>query len=512
MSDKVRETSSKAAMKELKEEYLRMLEESFQNTTEIKKGDVVEAPIVSISDQYLILNLGGKFDAYAEIGEFSDEKGVLQYAVGDTLKGYVVDKNDQGYVVGKSLTKQYVDKQSILDAFEKKIPVQGKIYSPTKGGFNVDILGARAFCPFSQVSLRPAEDSSVFIGKTLDFIVIECSENCRRIVVSHRQLAEAQEQETKAAALEKLNVGDVVKGVVMRMTTFGAFVDLGGIEGLMHVSEISWQHVVKPQDELKVGQELEVKILEIKGDKIALSLKALQENPFVSAMSELHEGDTINCRILRLHNFGAFAELKPGVEGLIPISEMSRNRNIAHPREVLKEGTYVQVQILRIDPDTRKISLSLKALQEDPWDNIDELVKLETGFEGIVESSTNFGVFVTITEGVTGLLPRSRIRKTDNFKTGDQVTLMVTALDKENRRITLDYTDRGPDEVIEARPRFEDNQAREPRGNRSDNYRGDSGSSQRRGGGGGRGRSDEEWRKYANQKVNPSEDNPFKDL
>lgn len=512
MSDKVRETSSKAAMKELKEEYLRMLEESFQNTTEIKKGDVVEAPIVSISDQYLILNLGGKFDAYAEIGEFSDEKGVLQYAVGDTLKGYVVDKNDQGYVVGKSLTKQYVDKQSILDAFEKKIPVQGKIYSPTKGGFNVDILGARAFCPFSQVSLRPAEDSSVFIGKTLDFIVIECSENCRRIVVSHRQLAEAQEQETKAAALEKLNVGDVVKGVVMRMTTFGAFVDLGGIEGLMHVSEISWQHVVKPQDELKVGQELEVKILEIKGDKIALSLKALQENPFVSAMSELHEGDTINCRILRLHNFGAFAELKPGVEGLIPISEMSRNRNIAHPREVLKEGAYVQVQILRIDPDTRKISLSLKALQEDPWDNIDELVKLETGFEGIVESSTNFGVFVTITEGVTGLLPRSRIRKTDNFKSGDQVTLMVTALDKDNRRITLDYTDRGPDEVIEARPRFEDNQAREPRGNRGDSYRGDSGSSQRRGGGGGRGRSDEEWRKYANQKVNPSEDNPFKDL
>ncbi|MDD2230485.1 MAG: S1 RNA-binding domain-containing protein [Candidatus Cloacimonetes bacterium] len=514
MSDKVHDTSSKAAMKELKEEYLRMLEESFQNTTEIKKGDVVEAPIVSISEQYLILNLGGKFDAYAEIGEFSDEKGVLNYVVGDNLKGYVVDKNDQGFVVGKSLTKQYVDKQSILDAFEKKIPVQGKIYSPTKGGFNVDILGARAFCPFSQVSLRPTEDSSVFIGKTLDFIVIECSENCRRIVVSHRQLAEAQEQETRAAALENLHVGDVVKGTVMRMASFGAFVDIGDIEGLMHVSEISWQHVVKPQDDLKIGQELEVKILEIKGDKIALSLKALQENPFIAALSELHEGDTINCRILRLHNFGAFAELKPGVEGLIPISEMSRNRNISHPREVLKEGTFVQVQILRIDPDTRKISLSLKALQEDPWDKIDEIIQLEKGFEGIVESSTNFGLFVSIADGVTGLLPRSRVRKTDDFKTGDPITLMVTALDKENRRITLDYTDRGPDEVIESRPRFEDHQAREPRsGGSSDNYRGGSGSSSRRDGrGGGRGRSDEEWRKYANQKVSPTEDNPFKDL
>jgi small subunit ribosomal protein S1 len=515
MSDKVRETSSKAAMKELKEEYLRMLEESFQNTAEIKKGDVVEAPIVSIGDQYLIMNLGGKFDAYAEIGEFSDEKGVLQYKVGDTLKGYVVDQNDQGYVVGKSLTKQYVDKQSILDAYEKKIPVQGKIYSPTKGGFNVDILGARAFCPVSQVSLRPVEDTSIFIGKTLDFLVIECSENCRRIVVSHRQLAEVQERETKATALENLHIGDVVNGTVMRMTSFGAFIELGGIEGLMHVSEISWQHVVKPQDDLKIGQEIECKILDIKGDKIALSRKALQENPFTLALSEMHEGDIINCRVLRLHNFGAFAELKPGVEGLIPVSEMSRNRNISHPREVLKEGAYVQVQILRIDEDTRKISLSLKALQADPWDNIDELVKLETGFQGVVESSTNFGVFVTITDGVTGLLPRSRIRKTDNFKSGDEVTLMVTAIDKDNRRITLDYTDRGPDEVIESRPRFEEsNSPREPRMGGNDSFRGDRGSSSQRrgGGGGGRGRSDEEWRKYANQKPNPSDDNPFKDL
>jgi len=510
MSDKVRETSSKAAMKELKEEYLRMLEESFQNTAEIKKGDVIEAPIVSISDQYMVLNLGGKFDAYAEIGDYSDEKGVLHYKVGDNLKGYIVDQNDQGYVIGKSLTKQYVDKQSILDAYEKKIPVQGKIYSPTKGGFNVDILGARAFCPVSQVSLRPVDDTAQFIGKTMDFLVIECSENCRRLVVSHRQLAEILEKETKAAALENLHVGDTVNGTVMRMTSFGAFVEIGGIEGLMHVSEISWQHVVKPQDELKAGQEIEVKILDIKGDKVALSRKALMENPFTLALSELHEGDIISCRILRLHNFGAFAELRPGVEGLIPVSEMSRNRNISHPREVLKEGALVEVQILRIDEDTRKISLSLKALQDDPWDKIDELVQIEQPFDGTVESSTNFGIFVTITDGVTGLLPRSRVRKTDNFKTGDIAKLMVTAIDKDNHRITLDYTDRTADEVIEPRPRFEEHSQREPRsgGGDSSNYRGSS----PRKGGGGRGRSDEEWRKYANQKAAPSEDNPFKDL
>lgn len=498
MSDKVSETSSKAAIKELREDYLRLLEESFQNTAEFKKGDVVEAPIVSINDNYIIVNLGGKFDAYADVSDFADEKGVLGYAVGDTLKGYIVDSNDQGFVIGKSLTKQHVDKQSLLDAFERKIPVSGKVFAVTKGGFSVDVLGARAFCPASQIALRGAENNESYIGKSMDFLVIECSESCRRVVVSHRQLQEAQEQEKRAAALEQLSVGSVVTGTVMRMTSFGAFIDLGGIEGLMHVSEISWQRVTRPQEILKIGQQVEVKILDIKGDKIALSMKALQKNPFTAALSEIKEGDTINCRILRLHSFGAFAEIKPGVEGLIPISEMSRSRNISHPREVVKEQDYVEVQILRIDPDTQKISLSLKALQADPWDNIDELAPLEKPFEGIVESSTSFGVFVTITEGITGLLPRSRIRKTDSFNPGDPITLMVTAVDKENHRVTLDYIDRAPNEVVEERPRREyDN--REPQ----DYSRGP-----RR----GRSRGDEEWRKYANQKVTPADDNPFKDL
>ncbi|MBW6513596.1 MAG: S1 RNA-binding domain-containing protein [Candidatus Syntrophosphaera sp.] len=499
MPDKVRETSSKAAMKEMREEYLRLLEESFQTTEEFKKGDVVEAPIVTINEKFMIVNLGGKFDAYAEIGEFADEKGNLSYKEGDTLKGYIVDSNEQGFVIGRSLTKQFVDKNSLLDAYERKIPVEGKIYAVTKGGFNVDVLGARAFCPISQIASRGGDNAEQYIGKSMDFLVIECSDNCRRVVVSHRQIEEAAEQEKKAAALEKLVVGEVVKGTVMRMTGFGAFVELGGIEGLMHVSEISWQHVIKPQDALKAGQEVEVKILDIKGDKLSLSMKALQENPFAAVINELKEGDNINCRVLRLHNFGAFAEIKPGVEGLIPISEMSRSRNISHPREVLKEGDFVEVQILRIDPDTQKISLSLRALQADPWENIDEIVKLETPFTGTVESSTNFGLFVSITEGITGLLPRSRIREKDSFKSGDEVTLMVTAIDKENHRLTLDYTDRAPGEVVEQRHRSNDR--REPQSSSFDRPRGR-----------GRSRADEEWRRYASEKPNPVDDNPFKDL
>ncbi|MCB5249218.1 MAG: S1 RNA-binding domain-containing protein, partial [Candidatus Cloacimonadales bacterium] len=255
------------------------------------------------------------------------------------------------------------------------------------------------------------------------------------------------------------------------------------------------------------GQEMDVKILSIKGDKVALSLKALQENPFTQALSEIKEGDEVDCRILRLHNFGAFAEIKPGVEGLIPVSEMSRNRNIAHPREILKEGDYVKVQILRIDPDTQKISLSLKALQPDPWKKIDEIVAIEKPFNGVVESSTNFGVFVSISDGITGLLPRSRVRKTDNFKSGDELELMVTAIDRDNHRITLDYTDRTPEEIAAAsRSRNEDRPHRDFRDGGS---RGDRDFGGRRG---GRSRGDDEWRKYANQKSPVVEDNPFKDL
>jgi len=488
----------------MKEDYLRMLEESFQQTAEFNKGDVVEAKIATINDNFIVINLGGKFDAYADVNEFADENGKLNYAVGDMLKGFIVDRNDQGFVIGKSLTKQFVDKNGVKDAFDQKMPVQGKVYAVTKGGFSVDILGARAFCPMSQISFRMTDDTSQFIGKNMDFEIIECSENCRRIVVSHRILEEKIYEEKKAKAMENIAVDMTIPGKVMRITNFGAFVDIGGVEGLLHVSEISWHHVVRPQDILSIGQEIAVKILKIDGDKISLSMRALQENPFVLAMKDIKEGDIINCRVLRLHNFGAFVELKPGVEGLIPVSEMSRTKMIGHPKEILKEGDFVEVQILRIDEINQKISLSLKALQKDPWDDIDDVIEIGKEIHGIVESSTNFGVFVTVAEGITGLLPRSRIRKDETFKTGDEVTLAISAIDKEQRRITLDYTDAAsnPVEPVE----FPRQQERNSRDNNRDNNRDFDPRKPRK----SRDRN-EEWRRYANQKPDDA-DNPFKDL
>jgi small subunit ribosomal protein S1 len=495
MSDKEKNVN----YKELKEDYLRLLEESFQQTAEFNKGDVIEGVIASISDTFIVINLGGKFDAYADKNEYADENGTLTLAVGDTLKGFIVDRNDQGFVIGKSLTKQFVNKDGIKDAFEQKIPVQGKVYAVTKGGFSVDILGARAFCPMSQISHRMTDDTGQFIGKTMDFEIIECSENCRKLVVSRRILEEKVHEEKRAKAMENLAVDAVVKGKIMRITNFGAFVDLGGVEGLLHVSEISWHHITKPQDALEPGQEIEVKILKINEDKISLSMRALQENPFALAMKEIKEGDIISCRVLRLHNFGAFVELKPGVEGLIPVSEMSRTRMVGHPKEVVKEGDFVEVQILRIDEQNQKISLSLKALQKDPWDEIDDVVTVGKEFTGMIESSTNFGLFVTIADGITGLLPRSRIRKKETYKAGDEITLSVTAIDKEQHRITLDYTD-AADFPVEP----EEFQRREPRdfGNRDR----DRDQKPRRGKD-----KNEEWRRYASQKPD-ADDNPFKDL
>jgi small subunit ribosomal protein S1 len=495
MSDKEKNVN----YKELKEDYLRLLEESFQQTAEFNKGDVIEGKIATINDNFIIVNLGGKFDAYADRNEYAEENGKLNLAVGDTLKGFIVDRNDQGFVIGKSLTKQYVDKNGIKDAFDQKIPVQGKVYAVTKGGFSVDVFGARAFCPMSQISYRMTDDTAQFVGKTMTFEIIECSENCRKLVVSHRILEEKVNEEKKTKAMANLVADAVVTGKVMRLTNFGAFVDIGGVEGLLHVSEISWHHIVRPQDVLQAGQDIEVKILQINGDKISLSMKALQENPFALAVKEIKEGDIINCRVLRLHNFGAFVELKPGVEGLIPVSEMSRTRMVGHPREVVKEGDYVEVQILKIDEQNQKISLSLKALQKDPWDDIDTSAEVGKEFKGIVESSTNFGLFVTITEGITGLLPRSRIRKKETYKTGDEITLSITAIDKEQRRITLDYTDAAmfPVEQDDG-PRRDTNNFRDRDNNRDQKPR--------------RGKDrNEEWRRYANQKPD-SDDNPFKNL
>jgi small subunit ribosomal protein S1 len=470
------------------ENYAKLLEESFNNTSDPKMGDVVEGEIINITETSIFINMNGKYDAYADIADYKDKNGKLKLQVGDLLRGFIVEFNDDGIKVSKSLRKQFADKTQIRNAFEEKIPVEGKVFKVVNGGYSVDVLGVRAFCPKSQMDIMLHEDSH-YLNSNFTFLVTEYEDNGRNIIVSRKKLLQDEAKIMKEEALATLEAGKVVTGVIRRLTDFGAFVDLGGIEGLLHVSEIAWAHINKPSDVLTVGTEVEVKILAINGEKISLSMKALQENPLDIAIKELETGTIVECKVLRLHNFGAFVEIIPGVEGLIPISEMSWGKNIRHPKEVLKEGDIVSAQIFKLDENEKKINLSLKALIENPWDSIDDKVQIGELITGTVENNTNFGAFVTITDGITGLLPRSRMPMTMNLNSGDEIELRVTNIDKDSKRISLELKDQPAPETL---PQQED---------RRPSFKG-----KKRGG------RPAEWKKWAEDKPEVPEDNPFNQL
>jgi small subunit ribosomal protein S1 len=451
-------------------------------------GDVVEGEIINITETSIFINMNGKYDAYADIADYKDKNGKLKLQVGDLLRGFIVEFNDDGIKVSKSLRKQFADKTQIRNAFEEKIPVEGKVFKVVNGGYSVDVLGVRAFCPKSQMDIMLHEDSH-YLNSNFTFLVTEYEDNGRNIIVSRKKLLQDEAKIMKEEALATLEAGKVVTGVIRRLTDFGAFVDLGGIEGLLHVSEIAWAHINKPSDVLTVGTEVEVKILAINGEKISLSMKALQENPLDIAIKELETGTIVECKVLRLHNFGAFVEIIPGVEGLIPISEMSWGKNIRHPKEVLKEGDIVSAQIFKLDENEKKINLSLKALIENPWDSIDDKVQIGELITGTVENNTNFGAFVTITDGITGLLPRSRMPMTMNLNSGDEIELRVTNIDKDSKRISLELKDQPAPETL---PQQED---------RRPSFKG-----KKRGG------RPAEWKKWAEDKPEVPEDNPFNQL
>ncbi len=470
------------------ENYAKLLEESFNNTSDPKMGDVVEGEIINITETSIFINMNGKYDAYADIADYKDKNGKLKLQVGDLLRGFIVEFNDDGIKVSKSLRKQFADKTQIRNAFEEKIPVEGKVFKVVNGGYSVDVLGVRAFCPKSQMDIMLHEDSH-YLNSNFTFLVTEYEDNGRNIIVSRKKLLQDEAKIMKEEALATLEAGKVVTGVIRRLTDFGAFVDLGGIEGLLHVSEIAWAHINKPSDVLTVDTEVEVKILAINGEKISLSMKALQENPLDIAIKELETGTIVECKVLRLHNFGAFVEIIPGVEGLIPISEMSWGKNIRHPKEVLKEGDIVSAQIFKLDENEKKINLSLKALIENPWDTIDDKVQIGELITGTVENNTNFGAFVTITDGITGLLPRSRMPMTMNLNSGDEIELRVTNIDKDSKRISLELKDQPAPETL---PQQED---------RRPSFKG-----KKRGG------RPAEWKKWAEDKPEVPEDNPFNQL
>ncbi len=460
------------------EDFGKMLEESMPRTFEIQEGDEVSGTIVNITDLYIFVTLGDKLDAIAEKTEYVNEEGELPFKIGDALSGYIVKKSDTETIIAKSFSKSHASKTVLLDAHERKIPVTGKVISIIKGGFTVNLLGARAFCPVSQIDLGPVSDTSKYINQEYEFEITEYSESGRNIIVSRRVLLQKQREVLRKETLDKLEAGNILKGKVTRLTNFGAFIDIGGVEGLLHISEIAWKHVESPSDLLNIGDEIDVKVIRLKGNKISLSIKRLERNPAEVALEELEEDQIVSCRIVKNESFGSFAEIRTGVQGLIPISEMRRGRRIGHPSEVVQEGDLVQVKVLRIDREKRKISLSLKALEEDPWDSIDQILTVGQIVHGTIDGVSDFGTFIKVREGLTGLLPKSRMRLANiahtNESIGQEIDVLVRQIDYDKRRISFDPTDI-PGEVIERE-------------------------------------GDRNWRAYAKQKWDPTEGNPFKDL
>jgi len=468
------------------EDFSKLLDESFVNTANIVEGDVVKGEVISISDIYLFVSLGGKNEAIAEIDDYKTKSGKLKINVGDTISGFVVKKTDNEIVISRTLNRKYVDKSFLKEAAESKLPVNGKILNTVKGGFSVEILGTRAFCPFAHADKRFISSPQDMVGNYYDFEIIEISDDMRNIILSRKAIVEKEFELIKKELMDKLEAGSIVTGKVSRIANFGAFVDIGGVDGLLHVSQISWAKVDTPSDVLKIGEDIQVKIISIDADRISLSMKELLPDPLTLAMEELKEGDVLNCRIVRNESFGSFCELKPGVEGLIPISEMMRTGRVNSPDDVVSVGDLVEAQIIRINRDSRKISLSLKALQEDPWEHIEEHLKEGELIEGTVDGISNFGIFVKIKDGLTGLLPKSKMSgskiKLNESEIGNKVSLRVMQIDRDKKRISLEPMDFVP----------------APSGSYS--------------------RSDEDrkpktdWRKYVNSKQEVPEDNPFSNL
>lgn len=445
----VAETSEESTEDEIFEH---LLEESLANIQQLEVGDKVSGEILNITDSYIFVSLGGKRDAYAEKADYLDKKGNLNYKIGDILKGYVVKYSETETLIARSLLA--VNLSVLEEAYAAKIPIRGKVTSLTKGGYNIDISGIRVFCPLSHIDGKLVVDPQQYVSETFDFRIIDFKDNGRNIVVSRRVILDEEKDKIKLETLAKLKIGAIVQGTVIRLTSFGAFVDLGGVEGLLHISQFSWTHIESPSDVLNIGDVIEAKIIKMKGEKVSLSMKVLQENPLDKAFAELQAGDIVKCKVLRNLPFGSFVEIRSGVEGLIPVSELARGRRVANPSEILSEGDLVEAQILKMDKDKRKISLSLKELQPDPWDNLDQELAANDVVTGIVENVANFGAFIKIRDGVTGLLPNVKLKaagdKLDKNNIGQEYKVRIVKIDMTEKRVSLEPSNM-PESVYETK-------------------------------------------------------------
>ena len=413
----------------------------------IKDQEVVEGTVMSINKREVVVNVGYKSDGIVPAAEFRYNPDLK---VGDKVEVYVESQEDKKgqLVLSHKEARAARSWDRVNEALDNNEVVKGYIKCRTKGGMIVDILGTEAFLPGSQIDVKPIHDYDVFVGKTMEFKIVKVNPDFRNVVVSHKALIEAELEAQKKEIISHLEKGQVLEGTVKAIMAYGVFMDLGGVDGLIHITDLSWGRVSDPKELLTEGQKINVVILDFDDEKkrIALGLKQLTPHPWEALQADLKVGDKISGKVVVMADYGAFVEVAPGVEGLIHVSEMSWSQHLRSANDFLKVGDEVEAVVLTLDRDERKMSLGLKQLKADPWENIDTKYAVGTRHFAKVRNFTNFGVFVEIEEGVDGLIHISDLSWTKKIKhpneftqIGAEIEVAVLEIDKENRRLSLGH-------------------------------------------------------------------------
>lgn len=418
-----------------------------ETLNKIQEHQVVEGTVISIDKKEVVVNIGYKSDGIIPASEFRYNPDLK---VGDKVEVYVESQEDKNGQLELSHKKARLQKSwdNINKAMEGDEIIQGYIKSRTKGGMIVDVFGIEAFLPGSQIDVHPIRDYDIFVGKTMEFKVVKINQEFRNVVVSHKALIEAELEAQRKEIISHLEKGQILEGTVKNITIYGVFVDLGGVDGLIHITDLSWGRVSDPHEVVELDQKINVVILDFDQEKkrIALGLKQLTPHPWDSLDQNLKVGDHVKGKVVVMADYGAFVEIQPGVEGLIHVSEMSWSQHLRSAQDFLKVGDEVEAVILTLDRDERKMSLGLKQLKEDPWENIEVKYPVGSKHTAKVRNFTNFGIFVELEEGVDGLIHISdlswtkKIKHPSEFtKVGETIDVVVLEIDKENRRLSLGH-------------------------------------------------------------------------
>ncbi len=411
----------------------------------LKPGQKIKGTILSISESTAFVDVGSKAEATIDRKELLGDDGELKYKVGDQLEASVIKASEGAVELSLGALKAQLLSEMLSSAVESGLAVEGRVTGFNEGGLEVRVGGRRAFCPRSQIDTYGAGPLEEYVGRDLSFVVTKYEESGRNLVLSRRQLLEKQSKELAEQTRGSLEIGAVLDGVVRKVMPFGAFVDLGGLDGLVHVSEISWSRVEDPSEVVSAGQQVKVKVLKIdtEKDRISLSLRQATDNPWDGVKSRYEAGATHVGKVSRLTDFGAFVDLEDGVEGLVHVSEIDWNKRIKHPSEALEVGQEITVSVKEVDTKRKRLSLSMKRVGPDPWAEIAGGLKVGTELEVTVEKVADFGIFCTIAPGVTGLMPNSQaiVARSGNirreFQPGKALKVGVLALDRRARKVTL---------------------------------------------------------------------------